>query len=336
MDKVQVLERMDPILNTHLREIDHTPRTRVAVTPEVVTFRPGGGQRTLEMTEEGVQSLANFVGLPWSIAAKLHPNTFGAAATELLDRKSKYSLVVKDQRVNAVVKRTHYHPINVERALGAIEQAIPGIVFHRILLINNEVASIEVIGDKREAVAQGDLIQAGANIIISPMGTVNPVIQSYALRLSCTNGQTSNTVLREYRWGGGGGGGGDSGGNTGGENVWQWFRRGTREAYNALDRIVQRYRELSDEAIPQGDRAAMLEALLRDARIPTEVANVIRSRAVDNPPQNSYDLMNLLTFAASHLLKEPKQIIKTRKVIDSYVIEESHARVCPICRTRRN
>ncbi len=339
MNRVEVLEKMEPALNTQVREIDHTPRTRVAITPEVVTFRPGGGQRTLEMTEEGVQSLANFVGLPWNIAANLHPSTFGNVATELLDRKHAYSLVVKDQRVSAVVKRGHYHTVNPERALQAIEQGVPGIEFHRVLILDNLVVNLEVVGEKREAVARGDLIRAGANITFSPMGTVNPVVQAYALRLMCTNGQTDNAVLREFTWGGGSGGGGrggDPGGNAGGDNIWQWFRRSAHDAYGALDHIVQRYREMSNEEIPQGERAAMLEAMLRQARISGEAANAIRALAIENPPQNSYAMMNLITYASSHLLTQPKQIMRARQVVNGYTTEESHARICPVCRARRN
>jgi len=326
MNKEQVLERMEPILNTQVREIDHSPRTRITVTPDMITFRPGSGQRTLEMTKAGVQSVANFVGLPWNVAAKLQPATFGDVTTELLGSKRQYSLVVKDQRVNAVVKRGHFHTVNPERALRAIESAIPGIDFHRVLILDNLVANIEVIGEKREPVSRGDLIQAGANITFSPMGTVDPAVQAYVLRLTCTNGATDNAILREFHWGAGGDG----------DDIWQWFRRSTHDAYNALDRIVRRYRELMNENIAANERAAMLEAMLKQARISGEQAIAIRALAIENPPQNSYDMMNLLTFATSHLLERPQQVMRVRQAITQFTGEDSHARVCPVCHARRN
>jgi len=332
LNRVEVLDKMEPVLNTQVKEIEHNPRTQISVTPEVVTFRPGGGQRTLEMTEGGVQSLANFVGLPWPIAAKLHPSTFGNVATDLLENKQRYSLVVKDNVVTNVVKRGHYHTVNADHALKAIETGVPGIEFHRILILDNLVVNLEVVGEKREPVARGDLIQAGASIMFSPMGTINPVVQAYALRLSCTNGATNNTVLREFHWGDGQGGGG--GGE--GDNIWQWFRRSTHEAYGALYRIVQRYQEMLNEAIPQGERASMLEAMLRQAKISGEAAIAIRAMAIENPPENHYDMVNLITYASSHLLEKPHQVVKAREVVNSYMAEDSHQRVCPVCRTRRN
>jgi len=331
LNRVEVMKKIEPVLNTQVREIDHNPRTRVAVTPEVVTFRPGAGQRTMEMTEAGTQSLANFVGLPWPLAAKLHPATFGNVATDLLENKRQYSLVVKDQRVSAVVKRGHYHTVNPERALKAIEAGVPGIEFHQVLILENLVVSIDVVGEKREPVASGDLIQAGANIVFSPMGTVNPEIQAFVLRLVCTNGATDNAILSKFTWNDGGGGGGGEG-----DNIWQWFRRSSRDAYNALDRIVQRYRDMMGEEIPQGDRAARLEALLRQARISGVAANAVRSMAIENPPTNSYQMMNLITFASSHLLEQPKQIQRARQALVEYIAEDTHARVCPVCHATRN
>ncbi len=331
MNKVEVLEKMEPVLNTQVREITHNPRTRVVVTPDMITFRPGGGQRTLEMTETGVQSLANFIGLPWQLAAKLRPGTFGEVSSELLESKRQYSLVVKDQRVTAVVKRGHYHTINPERALKAIEDGVPGIEFHQVHILDDLVVSLDVVGEKREPVQRGDLIQAGANIAFSPMGTVNPSIRSFVLRLTCTNGATDNTILRDFTWGGDGGSGGGEG-----DNIWQWFRRSTRDAYNALDIIVQRYREMMGEDIPQGDRAAMLEALLRQAKITGAAATAIRNLAIENPPTNSYEMMNLITWASTHLLQEPKQIARAREATAGYALEETHARICPVCHSRRN
>ncbi len=89
MNRVEVMERLSPILDTQVRTMEHNPRTKITVTPDMVTLRPGSGQRHLEMTKGGVRSMADFVGLPWNLAAKLHPNTFGAVATELLARKQR-------------------------------------------------------------------------------------------------------------------------------------------------------------------------------------------------------------------------------------------------------
>lgn len=326
MERTEVLECMEPVLNTQIRRVEHNPRTRVTVTPDMVTFRPGGGARSLEMTEDGVKSMAKFIGLPSTVAGHLRPVTFGTVCTELLGTKDRYSLVVKDGAVNAMVKSSDYHTVNPERALRAIEAGVPNIEFHRVLILEDNVVSLEVIGEKRQPVRAGDLMQAGAQITFSPIGTVDPMVQSFVLRLACTNGVTSNTVLREFHYGGGGGEGDD---------IWQWFRRSTHSAYNALDRIVARYRQLLDERVAPSDRAMMLEALLREAKIAGRDAEAVRAMALQEPPENAYDMMNLITFATSHVIERGPTVRQAQLAVANYTAEHQHARVCPVCHAVR-
>lgn len=74
----------------------------------------------------------------------------------------------------------------------------------------------------------------------------------------------------------------------------------------------------------------------REAKISGEDANAVRAMAVDNPPNTSYDLMNLLTHATSHLIEDPKRVAIAQKAVASYTSENEHARVCPVCHIRRN
>lgn len=328
MNRTEVLEHMEPILNTQVREVEHNPRTRVLVTPEAVTFRPGGGQRLMEMTAGGVQSMANFVGLPQPLAAKLRPETFGNVATELLNSKNRYSLVVKDGAITNVVKKGVYRTVNPERVLRTIESAIPDVEFHRCLILDDLATSLEVIGDRRQPVRAGDLIQAGANITFSPLGTVNPLVQSYALRLVCTNGMTDNTILREFHYGGGGGGEGD--------DVWQWFRQSVRQAYGALDQIVNRYRQMIDEQVSPEHRAQVLTAMLREAKITGRDAEAVRAMAIENPPENRYDILNLITQASSHIIERPQAVRRAQLAAAGYAHEHTDGLECPLCHTRRN
>ena len=326
MNRGEVLERMEPILGTQVRNIEHNSKTRITVTSDMVTLRPGGGQRYLEMTNDGVKSMAGFVGLPWNLAARLRPETFGTVATELLGRKHRYSLMLKDSAVTAVAKPTELHSLNPTRVLTTIEGGIKGVEYHRALILENFVVSLEIVGERREPVVRGDLIQAGARIAFSPLGTIDPIVQGYVLRCVCTNGMTNNTVLREFQYGGGGGGGE-------GDDVWQWFRKSSRAAYNSLTIMVARYREMRQEGIPADQRATMLEAMLKEARISGEDAVAIRAMALENPPSTTYDLMNLISNASSHLLEEPKQVRIAQDAVADYTSESEHARVCPVCHT---
>ncbi len=329
MNRTEVLERLEPAMNLQVRPIEHRPQTRVLVAPEMTSFQPGGGAHHMEVTQPGLESMAKFVGLPWNLATNLRPETLGEVTTELLGQKHRYALVTKDGAVTGVAKAGEFHNLNAGRVLQSIEAGVRGAEFHRVLVLDNFVVSLEVIGEKREAVARGDLIQAGANITFSPLGTVNPTVQSYALRLACTNGQVSNTILREFRYGSGGGGGE-------GDDIWQWFRNSSRQAYNAIDRIVSRYREMLNENIAPGDRATMLEAMLREARITGETANAIRALAIENPPENSYQLMNLFTNATSHIIENPRQVRRAQLQLAQFTSDNEHSRVCPVCHSRRN
>lgn len=327
MNRTEVLERLEPIMNTQLKEIEHSPRTRVMVAPEMVTFRPGGGGRILEMTKGGVQSLVKFVGLPETVAKNLRPETFGTVSTELLAHRRRYSLITKDGAITSVVKRGEYRNINPERALRVIESAIPEIDFHRVLVLENQVASLEVIGEKRQPVGKGDLIQAGANIVFSPIGTVDPQVMGYALCLACTNGATHTDVFREFKLGGGGGGEGD--------DMWQWFRRSVREAYGALNHIVNRYRQMVDEQIPPDQRAMILTAMLHEAKISGRDAEAVRAMAIENPPENRYQMMNLITYASSHLLERPEQVRRAQNTVAEYAHDHADHHECPYCHSRR-
>ncbi len=328
MNRQEVLEQLEPLRNTQVREVEHTPRTRVVVTPDMVTLRPGGGARTLEVTKLGVESMAKFINFPQQTLDRLRPETRGLVATELLSKKGQYSLVVKDGAVVDVAKRGHYRAVNPERVLKAIEAGVPGIEYHRALVLPGSVVSLEVVGDRRQPVSRGDMIQAGANIAFSPLGLVFPSVQSYVLRLACTNGATDRCVLREFEFERGGGGGE-------GDDIWHWFRTSVRDAYNALDRIVNRYQQMEREEVTPENRAMILEAMLREAGIRGEDAEAVRALALQSPPETNFDMHNLITYASSHILERPAQIRRAQEAAATFSSATEHARICPVCNAQR-
>jgi hypothetical protein len=333
MQRDDVLQRLEPMTRTQVRTIDHGPHTRFNVTPEMIEIRPGNRQHALTLSKEGVTSLTKYAGLNEATAKKLSPRTLNSVLSELMDRKGRYSLLLQDNLVVAFSNPTEYSSVNPSRVLTAIERGIKGVDYHRVLTLDNFVVSLEIVGDRRESVAVGDLVQAGANVTFSPLGTVNPTVRSFALRLFCTNGAVHTEVLREYRYGGGGGGG-DEGGNGGGD-IWNWFRQSAREAYNSLPNVVNRYRVLLNEGIEPDQRASMLEALLRESRISGADADAVRALALERPPENSYDMMNLLTYATSHVFENVHHVRRAQLAIADYTSAEEHARVCPVCHQAR-
>ncbi len=326
MNRDQVLEQLEPLRDVQYRRFG---RGDAIITPAGETFgvRQRRG-RTVELAPEGVKSMLSYLGLPVKFATEVQPRNLAMVATDMMAHREVGLLTRGGQGVE-MVKGTDFRSLAPERVLGAIERGLPGAQYHRATL-HGQGVTLEVVGVEEKPVVRGDLVRAGALVSFSPIGSINPTVQAYVLRLSCTNGATAQDVVRNFGFGGGSGGGGE------GDDVWQWFRRSVDEAAKAIGPIVTRWQELRDERISPQDRAALLEALLKEAHISGPMAQAVRELALEHPPQNHYDLLNLMTSAASHTLTEPTQRLALMGATSRYAARGStHEQVCPACRRRR-
>ena len=89
------------------------------------------------------------------------------------------------------------------------------------------------------------------------------------------------------------------------------------------------------ERIAPEDRASVLEAMLRSAGITGVNAEAVRAHALEEPPETAYDAHNLITWAATHILTEPRRILRARAAMATFTSETEHRRVCPVCRRTR-
>jgi hypothetical protein len=324
MNKVEVLERLNPMVEGEIRNIKNSDGARVIVEDGTVGLRTHRGARLIDMGPEGVKSVTHFVGLPLHLARELSHTTFSQALSELLEQTGKYSLIVKDNRVVNMMPYGAQTAVNPERLLNTIEGAIPVHDYLRLSVLKDKpVVSLEIVGEATQPVAKGDLVRAGVKIGFSPMGITKPVVQSYAEVLACTNGAISNVVLAEFAGGGRGGGEGDS--------VWQFFRTSVRKAYRSFDSVVGEWKKLLNENIPSADRARILAALLKKAGMGREVSEALMAMAVERPPRNAWEMHNLLTYASTHLLQTPTQIARTQQTAADFADETGHAKTCPLC-----
>jgi len=294
------------------------------VEPGQVVIRPGNGGQLVPLSENGVKAMTNFVGLPQKVCKELSPDLFGRVATQLLERKERYNLLIGDGEVENFAEFRGMRNLPADRVLSSIEQAIPGCDYHRVSILSTSSAILEIVGAKQEAVRRGDLVQGGAMVSFSPINVIMPSVQSYVLRLACTNGQTSRHVLANY-----------TGGNGEGDNIWQWFRSSTRAAYQAMGNVVNRYREMIQERVPPNQRAGMLEELLRQAGITGKEAEAVRAQAIQEPPRNAFDMMNLITWASSHIIRSPDKVQRALTATATFVSESEHSSTCPLCHTRQ-
>ncbi len=320
----QVLERIEPLTHLKVREVDHGPRTRVIAQPEGVIFRPGGGGHTMELTEDGLNSMAKYIGLPAKLNEQLSPDTFGKAATELLDRKGRYSVLTEESRIVSFHKAGEYHNTNPNRVIDTIERELGAdMIFSRVIFLDRGGVCIEASMANQQPVVRGDLVQAGAAITFSPLGTIQPLVQSFILRCYCTNGWLDYDA-----------GGSFSFGYGEGDSIWQFFRKAVRKAARQVDGVLAQWRNMIETRLDPAERAQILEALMKDAGISNEIAEALRARALETPPDNMYDAMNLITYASSHLLDDPRRIRRAQKTASQFVREANPSRECPLCHHR--
>ncbi|MFO7773260.1 MAG: hypothetical protein R6V59_04895, partial [Dehalococcoidia bacterium] len=93
--------------------------------------------------------------------------------------------------------------------------------------------------------------------------------------------------------------------------------------------------EMIQERIPAEQRAGVLEELLRQAGITGKEAEAVRAQAIQTPPHNAYEMVNLITWASSHIVQSPPRIQRALNAGATFTERSEHARTCPLCRTRQ-
>lgn len=328
MNKSEVMEQLGHITQLRVRDIEHTPRTRVTVASdgETMSLRPNYGQ-PIVIPPASIAKLLGYAGVPSGVAKRLTPDTLGRAVTECLGAQERYGLVLRGNEMTDIVKPGERHGINAERVLNTVERVIPDVDFHRINLLSPHKVNLEMVGVQERPVVKGDLVRAGVSLTFSPIGIEVPEVQAFALRLACTNGATALDSLSRYNY--------EGEGNGNGGSFYPWLNRSIREAYGALGSIVERWKQMREEGISPTDRAAVLEALIRQSKLPIAVANEVRAMAMAEPPQNNYDAFNLLTWASSHRL-EGAQVAHAQRIGAQFASETGHRRICPVCHHQNN
>ena len=260
------------------------------------------------------------MNIPQALEKSLSNDTFGRVATEVLGSKGRYDILFQEEGIIAFVRPHQYPVISVDRALSTITRASRRVEFNRALVLPDRSIRLEAVFEERQPVARGDLVRAGALVHFSHLGIVQPLVQSFVMRLVCTNGAVSNQIVRQF----------SASGNEG-DGIWQWFRKSVREAASALTGIVERFRQMIQEEIDPSDRASVLEALVRGAHLPDQVAEAVRQRALAEPPRNAYDAVNLMTYATSHEMQDPASVVRAQRAVAQFTDATTHHRICPAC-----
>lgn len=324
MKRNEVLEQISPATDLKLRVIDGD-RVKVGINEDVVVLRPGTGGKLIPFNQDGIDSLGRFVGFPSSAIQKLSVQTASNVMTELLRRKEKFSVFTREGEIVSVFNAQQWHALKTERMLTTLEHVIHLQDYNRVFTLEKHGVRIEMIGERREVVPgsalKNDVIAGGIVVNFSPIGTFAPSIESFVLRVWCTNGCCTPEVSGMYEY--------PSGGD--GDEIWQWFRNTGRKAYNSVSKIAKHFDKMANEPISPEDRASILDSMLREAGMRNEVADAVRAEAIAHPPGNTWEMMNLITWGSSHILQEPKQVIRAQKSVKKFIEATAHQRTCPMC-----
>jgi hypothetical protein len=332
MQKAEVLEQLQPLTSTTVRPVTVVPNTRVGIEDNVVVLRPGSGGKLVPFTEDGAEALGKYVGFPINTMKKLQPNTACKVMTELVQKKQRFSIFIRDGEAIAVVKTQEWHHLKAEKVLTTIERAIHLEEYNRVMPWKEHGIRIEMIGERREVVAGSavvdDVVAGGIVLNFSPFGAFAPSIESFILRVWCTNGCVTPEVTDLFTFGGG-----DGGGN--GDGFYKWLNSISRRAYNSVGNIAKQFSKMAAEQIGAPDRAAILESMITDAHLDDETASAVRAEAIAHPPVNSWDMMNLITWGTSHVMSDPREIVRAQNSVKGFIQETAHARTCPLCHQSR-
>jgi len=316
------MEQIAPVLNFQVRPLSQD--TRVGADPEsrAIYIRPSRGGQRLEIAKQGLDALLKCTGLTHTLIRRVSPETFGRAASEAL-RGEKLALMVQEEKVTDIVPASQRRrQIDIERVFNTVDRIIPDADYQRALMLPNHSVQVEVVGAEEHPVVRGDLVRAGVLFRVSPLGLENPLVQSYCTRLACTNGAVSTDVVEQFGYGEG-------------DDLWHWFRHSMGRAYRAIEKIIARFRQLAQEEIPPEDRANILSALLKRARLDQDSVRAVQAEALANPPTSSYEMFNLLTWATTHVVQDAPSIVRGMNTAAEYSSEETHRRICPVCHRAR-
>jgi hypothetical protein len=316
MDRGQVLATLEPVNNVRGFVTD----SFAAVKRDGVMFLNGdefGG--AMPLTFQSQKALFSMAGLRRPTVERLTDTTATHVVNELLNRQPQ--LFVSDgQFITDILPPQEITPLKPSQICEMLEDIIPEHNYHRVLLHGNDV-HIQSIGAERVPdvdVVKNSLIQAGVTTRFSPLGISLPQVQSFVVRLVCTNGMTGTEVLTSYQ-------------ATEHENFEDWFNESVTDAYHSVGALVSKWDALVDEGIDPKDRVLVLSALMKEAKMPMAAREAVHARALEEPPVNAYDMLQLMSWASSHVLEQPRHILRTQDLATRFTNEETHVRLCPTC-----
>lgn len=317
MNAEQLLKTLKPEGALDPQVLKVGKRTKLLLRDEGLALRHGNDARPL--TERGQDTLLATLALPKGLARRLPDDLGLKVANHLLSKKERLTIIGDGATIQEVLPAPKHVAMDPERVM----RELTGVVGHEVdfegAATDRHEHLIYAVGAREVPVVRGDMIRAGVHVAYSPMGVVGPSAQAYCVRLTCTNGATSQEFFKQWT------------GHGEGDEIWQEFRQGMRSAYNGIDGIIAEYHRLREERVPPREVAARVEALIRRFKMPNEVAQAFHARVMNDPPRNMYQLYNHITWLASHAVSDPTV---RRGIMDGAAAVSRETRrvgICAVC-----
>ena len=188
-----------------------------------------------------------------------------------------------------------YPLFNPVQMFEAVERSVAGdpndFLFDVQALTPDQIV-FSIAGPEQTTVARGDLFKAGISTQISISGQKANMMNLFTVRLVCTNGMMSTTVLEKV----------DLRKNRSDElDVVEWAEQ---YAGILLDRVDEEYRAIEQTAeITISDPAAMLDGMFDSFHIRGATQQAIMSELLSQVREEQitvYDVVNAMTAVATH------------------------------------
>jgi hypothetical protein len=182
---------------------------------------------------------------------------------------------------------------------------------------------INIVLNEEFEVVHGDPLNIGLRYIHNFADLKPGVLSAYTFRQWCANGATTEDNLSSWKIGDG-------------EkfSFRKWVPSVVVEAREALGKEQNRLRKLLE--IPTGsDTSEILDHILEDRNVPTNVREEVRDAALNNHVENLYDVYNSMSEVATHSdigLDHPRAIAQLEKAASGLAF---HSELCPVCHHKK-
>ncbi len=304
-----------------------TEKFDVRVSPDYTMIVGADIPKTgMTLTKEARDKLYSIAGMPKKTLARLSLGTVNNVLTELMRQEGDLMLLHNTQQIQDILPVQRLRPVNALDMLDTLQDTIPDHQFHRAMRVGQHSIQIESVGshvvEDNIGKSKGSLIQAGVVTRFSPLGLDAPEVQNFVVRLICINGMTSTEFFNKY--------------TTGPlADVIPWYQQSLIRAYAGMDGLIAKWDNLAEESLTTQERVLLLNGLLKAARVPHAETEIIHNEAMQNPPETSYEVLQLITWAASHVIEEPLAILRAQEAAASFVDSQQHVMWCPTCKRKQ-